>query len=173
MANKTTEFGFSYEYGIDVFIPPAGGTGEGAWQPIRFPTGINPTVEPVTADAATYDDLGAPNEIVISESWNASFNVQVHRLADGGYLPEVEALIALTTPDAVGNKAVGTFRWYDKPAEGTPNPTDAFEGDATVAVNRAETGNQGIGSWAVTLTGVGRRRQIENPFKGWDAPEAP
>lgn len=164
----TTEYGYSYEYGLDILIPPTSGDGAGTYQAFRYPTGINPTVEPVTVDAATYDDLGAPNQAKTSESWSATFNVQQHRLSDGKYLPEIEALLALTKPDANGKKAIGTFRWYDKPAEGTPNSADAYEGDATVTINRAETGNSGVGEWAVTLTGVGRRRQIVNPFAGWD-----
>lgn len=167
METPNTEIGFSYEYGLDILVPDSGGTGPGTFMPFRFPTGINPTVDAVTVDASTYDDLGAPNQAKTSESWSATFNVQQHRLADGSYLPEVEALMALTAPGANGRKAVGTFRWYDKPQEGSPNPNDAFEGDATVVLNRAETGNSGVGSWAVTLTGVGRRRRIENPFTGW------
>lgn len=81
-------------------------------------------------------------------------------------MPEVEALLALAAPDAVGSRATGSFRWYDKPAEGEPNADDAFEGDATVQINRGETGNDGIGGWSVTLTGRGRRRAIENPLLG-------
>lgn len=157
-----TEFGFSYEYGLDIYDA----TSE-AWLPFRFPTGINPQVTPVTTDAATYDDLGSPNEAKLSESWTADATVQQHRLADGSYLPEVEVLLALTKPDAVGNAAVGRFRWYDKPAAGPANPDDAYEGLATVTVNRGNTDNQGVGSWTVTLTGKGRRIQIENPWEGW------
>ncbi|MDO5500423.1 MAG: hypothetical protein Q4F67_12175 [Propionibacteriaceae bacterium] len=162
MSTPTTEFGFSYEYGLDIFK-------NGQWLPFRFPTGINPTVSPVTEDAATYDDLGAPNAIKTSESWSADFQVQQHRLADGSYLPEIEALLELTKPDANGNAAIGRFRWYDKPANGTPNAEDAYEGRATVTVNRANTGNSGIGAWSVSLTGNGRRIQIANPWQGWDA----
>lgn len=159
-----TELGFSYEYGLDIW----NGT---AWLPFRFPTGINPQVSPVTADGATYDDLGSPNEKKLSESWTADFTVQQHRLSTGAYLPEVEALLALTKPDAVGNAAVGRFRWYDKPASGEPNPNDAYEGYATVTVNRGATGNNDIGSWSISLAGKGRRVQIENPWAGWDPEE--
>jgi hypothetical protein len=164
----TTEYGFGYEYGIDVWDPVTSG-----WLPFRFPTGINPQATPVTADGATYDDLGSPNEAKLSESWSLDFNVQQHRLADGSYLPEVQRLIDLTKPTATGNAAVGRFRWYDKPAAGLPNPNDAFEGDATVTMNRGNTDNQGIGSWAVSLAGKGRRRQIENPWTGWDTEQLP
>lgn len=163
MAEQASDFGFSYEYGLDV-LDEDGTT----WLPFRVPTGISPDRDAVTAEAGTYDDLGSPNQAVLSESWTMTFNVQQHRYADGKYFEEVERLLALTQPDAVGEDAVGTFRWYDKPAEGTPNPGDAFEGEATVKMTRAQTDNAGIGGWSVTLTGVGRRRQITNPWTGWD-----
>ena len=158
-----TEFGFSYEYGIDIYDPA-----EKEWIPFRFPTGLQPTVDPVTAEAGTYDDLGAPNEAKLSESWGFSFTVQQHRTSDGTYLPEVELLKSYTEPDANGKAAEGKFRWYDKPSEGTPNSGDAYEGLATVKMDRGATDNQGIGSWNVTLTGVGRRTKITNPWTGWD-----
>jgi hypothetical protein len=167
MAIEETEYSYSYEYGMDILIPPTSGTGPGQFQPFRFPTGLTVTVDPVTKDAATYDDLGAPHEVKLSESWTGSGSLQGHRLSDGKYLPEVEALLALTKPNAVGKTAIGTFRWYDKPQDGTPNPSDAYEGDATVKMTRGETGNDGIASWNFELKGVGRRRQIENPFTGW------
>lgn len=157
MSTPLTEFGFSYEYGVDIR------TGADTWQPIRFISAVDPQVSPITQDAATYDDLGSPNSVKLSESWTLGFNIQQHRTADGSFLPEVEALLALTKPNAVGRLATGTFRWYDKPATGDPHPTEAYEGDGTVSVSRAQTGNDQIGAWAVTITGQGRRRQIANP----------
>lgn len=161
--SQVTELGFSYEYGLDIYDGA-----ESKWLPFRFPTGISVSVDAVTADATTYDDKGSPNQRKLSESWTANFNVQQHRLASGSYLPEVELLKSFTEPDVNGNAAVAKFRWYDKPADGTANADDAYEGEATVQFNRGETGNDGIGSWAVTLTGVGRRKQIANPWQGWD-----
>lgn len=160
MSTPTTEFGFSYEYAVDVK------TGADTFQKIRFISAVDPQVSPVTQDAATYDDLGAPNSVKTSESWTLGFTVQQHRLSDGKHLPEMEAILALTEPDAVGNAATGTFRWYDNPASGTPNADEAFEGDGTVQVTRGQTGNDGIGQWNVTVTGQGRRRKITNPATG-------
>jgi len=161
--SETTEFGFSYEYGVDINL----GTVETPnWQPIRFISAVDPQVTPVTQDAATYDDLGAPNQVKLSESWTASFTVQQQRLANGSFLPEVEKLRALAGPTAVGQGATGHFRWYDKPAQGAPNPTEAYEGEASVQFNRQNTGNDQIGGWSVTLTGRGKRREIENPYEG-------
>lgn len=162
-----TEFGFSYEYGLDIYDPVAQ-----EWLPFRFPTGLQFPAEPVTKSAATYDDLGSPNEIKLSESWTGQARIQQHRLTSGAYLPEVELLKSYTEPDVVGNAAVAKLRWYDKPAEGAPNPDDAYEGQATVSFNRANTDNEDLGAWDVTFTGVGRRTRIANPFKGWgDVPE--
>jgi hypothetical protein len=157
MSTPVTEFGFSYEYGVDIK------TGTDAWAPIRFISAVDPQVTPITQDAATYDDKGAPNAVKSSESWTLGFTIQQHRLASGEYLPEVEALLALTKPDAVGQLATGTFRWYDKPASGTPHPDEAYEGDGTVTMARQQTGNDQIGGWTVTITGQGRRREIDNP----------
>lgn len=155
-----TEFGFSYEYAVDINL----GTAEAPdWQPIRFISAVDPQVTSLTQDAATYDDNGAPHPVKYSESWTLGFTVQQHRQADGSFLPEVEGLLDLTRPDAVGNAAVGHFRWYDDPVEGTPNEDEAYEGYGTVQANRQQTGNDQIGGWTVTITGQGRRTQIANP----------
>lgn len=159
--SESTEFGFSYEYGIDI---NTGTTAAPVWTPIRFPSAIDPQSTPITQDAATYDDLGSPNAVKLSESWTAGFTIQQHRLGTGKYLPEVEKLLELGGPDAVGNSATGEFRWYDKPANGVPNPDEAYQGRATVQINRQNTGNDQIGGWTVTLTGQGRRTQIANPY---------
>lgn len=157
---EDSQYGFSYEYGVDIEIA-------GAWQAIRRITGVDPQVTPVTVEAATYDDLGSPNSPKIGENWTLGFQVQQQRLASGSFTEEVEALLALAEPDAVGELAFGRFRWYDKPADGTPNPDHAFEGEGTVQITRAQTGNAEIGSWTVSITGRGRRKKIANPFTGW------
>lgn len=159
----TTEFGFSYEYAVDINL----GTAESPnWQQIRFISAVDPQVTPVTQDAATYDDLGSPNAVKLSESWTLGFSVQVQRQSSGGFLPEVEKLLALAGPDSVGNQATGHFRWYDDPATGIPSDNDAFEGRGTVQVSRGQTGNDQIGAWSVTITGQGRRTSITNPLNG-------
>lgn len=157
-----TEYGFSYEYAVDINL----GTLETPdWQQIRFISAVDPQVTPVTQDAATYEDKGSPNQVKLSESWTLGFTVQVHRI-EGGFLPEVEKLLQLNGPDAVGNAATGHFRWYDNPAGAgaAPSDNDAFEGYGTVQVNRGQTGNDQIGVWQVTVTGQGRRIKITNPL---------
>lgn len=160
--------GKSYEYGIDVNL---GTYGAPSWQPIRRMSGYQPTDSPTTQDAQTYDDLGAPNSDVTGWGFGHSFNVQVNRsLTTGLYLPEVEALLARTKPSAVAELATIDYRWYHKPAVGTPNPNDAGRGLATVAKTRQNVGPGGeIESLGFTLTGKGSYEEIANPFTGWAA----
>lgn len=160
--SETTELGFSYEYSVDI---NTGTASVPVWQNIRFISAVDPQSSPVTQDAATYDDDGAPNLSKTSESWTLGFSIQMHRLVSGMYLPEVEALLAYTLPTAVGNGAIAHLRWYDDPAglDVEPNPNDAFEGVGTVAMVRNQTGNDGIAGWNVTVTGQGRRTKIDNP----------
>jgi hypothetical protein len=159
--------GKSFEYGIDVNL---GTSAVPSWQPVRRISGFNPTPTPTTQDAQTYDDLGAQNNDVTGWSFGLAFNVQVNRsLTTGLYLPEVEAILARTKPSAKGELAVLEVRWYHKPELGTPNPTDAGRGLATVAVTRQNTGPNGeIEVLSVTLTGKGPYDEIANPFTGWD-----
>lgn len=164
--------GFSYEYGIDIdlnYDATAATPTVPDWQPIRRASAIAPTAPPITATAQTYDDLGAPNDQKTSESWALPFTVQVNRLPSGLYAPEIEALKSYTEPDKVGSAAIAHVRWYDKPASGSPNPDDAYEGFCSVSIERGATGNADTGSWTITLTGQGRRIQITNPFTGWAA----
>lgn len=158
--SETTELGFSYEYALDVNL----GTPEAPnWQPIRFVSALDPQVSSVTQDGATYDDNGAPHPVKTSESWTVGGTVQLHRKTDGTYLPEVEKLLDLAGPEAVGNSAAGHFRWYDDPTGWEPNPDEAYEGRGTVAVTRQNTGNDQIAGLTFTITGQGRRTRISNP----------
>lgn len=158
--------GKSFEYGVDVnlntFISPF-------WQPIRRMFAFADTATPTTQDAQTYDDLGAPNNDVTGWGFGHSFNVQVNRILSSGlYLPEVEALLARTRPSAVAELATIDYRWYHKPAVGTPNPNDAGRGLATVTKTRQNTGPGGeIEVFGFTLAGKGAYEEIENPFSGW------
>lgn len=163
-STPATELGFSYEYGVDVYIPTGVLATEGKWQPVRFASAINPTVATKEVDAATYDDHGTDHPTKTGETPQLDFYVQMHRLADGKFLPEVEALLAATRPDALGNKASIKVRYYDKPVTGTPNPDEAYELTATVSsFARAQTGNSDIAGWNFQLKGQGPRRKIANP----------
>lgn len=155
-----TRIGFSYEYGLDINTGTAKAP---TWQPVRFAKVIAPTTSPKTVDGATYDDLGADHPITTGESWELQATIQQHRMADGKYLPEIEALKAATEPDATGAAASVHVRWYDKPATGKPNPNDAYEGHGTVSMQRATTGVNEEGGWSFTITGQGPRKKITNP----------
>lgn len=163
MSTPTTEYGFSYEYAVDIDTDTTGTTP--AFQQVRYISNVNPQRTSVTQSGQTYEDLGAPNDVVVSESWTLSFDVQQHRDATtGAYLPEVAALMTAAEPDATGTKALLPVRWYDNPASGTPNPDDAWQGNGTVTINRGATGADGaIGVWNVTVAGKGRRTKITNP----------
>ena len=153
---EPTQYGFSYEYGVDIW-------NGGEWQPIRFISSVNPTVSPKEVDAATYDDNGADHPVRVGETPSLSFYVQMHRMASGKFLPEVEALLAATRPDAVGSLGAVHVRYYDKPVKGKPNPDEAYELIATVSAERASTANSELGGWNFTLNGQGSRIKITNP----------
>lgn len=160
---EATQYGFSYEYGVDIQI-------ENRWQPIRFISSVNPTVSPKEVDAATYDDNGADHPVRVGETPSLSFYVQMHRLTDGQFLPEVEALLAATRPNAVGSLGVVKVRYYDKPVKGKPNSKEAYELTATVSVERAATGNAELSGWNFTLNGQGARKTIVNPATTYPLP---
>ena len=155
---ERTQYGFSYEYGVDIKISDE-------WKSIRFVSSVNPTVSPKEVDAATYDDKGADHPVRVGETPSLSFYVQMHRLGSGKFLPEVEALLAATRPDAVGSLGVVKVRYYDKPVNSLPNPDEAYELTATVSAERAATGNAELGGWNFTLNGQGARVKIPNPAK--------
>ena len=156
-----TEYGFSYEYGLDVMLD-----GE-EWQTVRFLSDFDPQVTSITQPGQTYDDKGAPHDIKTSESWVLTGNIQQHHLPTGELLPEMQELKALTEPTARGNAANGTFRWYDNPATRAANPDEAYQGRGTVQLTRAATGADGaIGGWNFTVTGQGPRTKIAHPVDG-------
>lgn len=158
---EATQYGFSYEYGVDIYDYHTN-----KWQPIRFISSVNPTVSPKEVDAATYDDNGADHPVRVGETPSLSFYVQMHRLNNGNFLPEVEALLEATRPDAVGSLGTVKVRYYDKPVKGAPNPYEAYELTATVSAERAATGNAELGGWNFTLNGQGQRKKITNPAPG-------
>lgn len=163
-----TTLGHSYEYGLDVNL---GTTESPVWQPVRRISDFQPTPTSRTQSAATYDDFGADNADVVGWNTNLTFTVQGNRsTATGLYLPELEAILARTRPEAKGEAAVIEARWYHKPESGAANPNDAGQGFFTVSAPRANTGADGaVEVRTVTFTGKGSARSIANPFTGWAA----
>jgi hypothetical protein len=158
-----TVLGKSYEYGCDVNL---GTYANPLWQAIRRMSGWQPSYPPTTTDVASYDDLGSPNEDVTGRGFASSFTVQGNRNVNTGlYLPELEAIVAASKGKLEG--AVLDVRWYHKPENGTPNPTDAGRSLVTVEVTRSNTDNSGIEVKSVTFTGKGEFEPIVNPFPGW------
>lgn len=153
-----TELGLSYELDIDINLAGVGALPVN-WQQIRFTSAIAPVHSPVMADAATYDDEGAQNQVKIGETGSVSFTVQNNRNPDGTYLPEVQALINAAKPGTRGNQAAVEVRYYD--SEGADY---AFQGIFSVDVARQTTGNAEIGGWTVTLTSRGPIKVIANPY---------
>lgn len=155
---EPTQYGFSYEYGVDIYNKE-----RNEWIPIRFISSVNPTVSPKEVDAATYDDNGADHPVRVGETPSLSFYVQMHRMASGKFLPEVEILLSATAPNAVGSLGVVKVRYYDKPVNGKPNARESYELTATVSAERAATGNAELGGWNFTLNGQGPRVRVTNP----------
>lgn len=164
-----TTLGKSFEYGLDIDTAYPGTTP--AWQPMRRIADLNPAPTPKTQDAQTYDDFGADNASKVGESWSLSHSILGNRSkTTGKFMPEIEALIRTTRPDSKDEDAVVHIRYYHKPESGTPDPDDAYEGWATVAVSRANTGADGaVERLTITYTGKGPRKAIVNPFTGWEA----
>lgn len=160
--------GRSYEYGVRV---NTGTTAAPVFTDVRRLSDYSQTPTPKTTEAQTYDDFGADNSEVTGWGHGLAFSVLGNRsTATGLYLPEVEALLARTKPSAKGEAAKVEVQWFHKPENGTPNPTDAGQGFATVAFSRANTGADGsVEKLNFTLTGVGPAQEIANPFAGWAA----
>ncbi|MDD7963308.1 phage tail tube protein [Microbacterium thalli] len=164
-----TTLGKASDYGIDVNL---GTRAAPNYQSIRRMSGYAPTFPASTADVASYDNQGDPDEDVDGRGFAASFTVQGNRsVSTGLYLPELEALIAASR--AKGEAAVLDVRFYHKPAVGAPNPNDAGRADVTVEITRGNTGNTGIESFSVSITGKGGFEPITNPWTGWATNPAP
>lgn len=162
MADTATDYTFSYEYGIDVNT----GTKETpTWQTCRRVNDLAPTITPKSIDVATYDDEGADHPLIIGKSWSVSFSLLKLQGDDGLYQPEFKYLYDLATlKEKIGTAGQAEIRWYNKPAEGTPNPTDAFQGTGTVSVARANTGASDSDKYTFTITGQSAAEQIANPL---------
>ena len=155
-----TDLGLSYELDLDINLAGAGVRPEN-FQQVRFTSAIAPGNPPTMADAQTYDDEGAQNQVKIGEAGSLSFTVQHNRLPDGSFLPEMQAFLNAAKPGTRGNAAAVEVRVYD-----SKGADYAFQGIYSVDVTRAETGNAAIGSWAITLTAKGPVQVIENPATG-------
>lgn len=156
----------SYEFGVDVNV---GSSGTPSWQPTRRIFNVQPTMTPITQDAQTYDDEGAPNADVSAWSWVLAYSVYVNRDSATGVLPPELAALQARYGDAIAENAVIGVRWYDKPSDGrAPDADQAWQGVGTVAIVRGNIDPTGANErWDVTITGKGKAVRITNPFDGW------
>lgn len=166
--------GKSFEYGFDVYDGSASAglaasPTDPLWLPVRRALNVVPALTPVTQDAQSYDDKGAPNADVSAWSWTLAAAAYVNRSATTGE-PVAELKVLQTrVGDTKGEDAKVAVRFYHKPSDGsTPDPNESFIGVATVAYTRNNAGPEGTNEqWGLTLTGVGFATRIANPFTGW------
>lgn len=159
-----TSLAQSFEWGLDINL---GTPGAPSWQPVRRMSAWAPTYTPTEIDAATYDDLGSENMEATGLTFGAALTVQGNQSETTGlYLPELESILAAAR--SFGAARQREFRWYNKPAAGTPNPNGAGKALCNVTATRQNTGNAEIETYSVTLAGKGPFTPIANPFAGWD-----
>ena len=154
------DLGFSYELQIDIDQDAAleVPTGVPDWVQLAFITNVQPGNDKHVADAATYKDRGAARQAITGESWQLAFDHQVQRQANGEYIPTLQTLVNASKFGRRNKRAQVHVRWYD-----TEGADYAFEGDAYVAMQRANTGNNDPAALSFTLTGVGNLTEIDNP----------
>lgn len=167
MTEVVTDLGLSFELDLDINLAGPG-VAPPTWQQVRFATAIAPTNPPVLIDAATYTDKGAENQARVGETGGVGFTVQVRRLPDGTFLPEVQALLNAAKPGVRGNAATVEVRYYD-----SLGADYAMQGIYSVQIERGATGNVEAASYAVTLTAKGRVQPIANPATGDPATAKP
>lgn len=167
--------GKSYEYGFDLYNGPAA-TGLTAlitdplWLPVRRALNVQAPMTPITQDAQSYDDKGAPNAEVSAWSWVLTAAAFSNRSSTTGLLVPELRVLQERYGDTTNESAKVAARWYHKPADGSePDPNEAFIGVATVALTRNNAGADGANEQlGITLTGVGYATRLpSNPFTGW------
>lgn len=154
------DLGFSYELQIDIDedFSLAVPTGTPDWTQLAFITNVQPGNDKNFADAATYKDRGAARQAITGESWQLTFDHQVQRLATGEYIPTLQMLVDAAKFGRRNKRAQVHVRFYD-----TEGADYAFDGNAYVAMSRANTGNNDIAALSFTLTGTGALTAIDNP----------
>ncbi|MFC7430980.1 MULTISPECIES: hypothetical protein [unclassified Agrococcus] len=170
-----TTLGKSHEYGVNVDVSIDGAT-EPTWQPARRIDNLAPTWTPTTQDIASYDDGGSPNQSVVAWALGLAYQQYGYRSeTTGKFLPEIDALIRRSLPDALDGKANVGLQFYHKPDTGIPDPDFGFEAQFRVTWSRVNTASDGnVEKFAYTCESQGPVRQIPNPFTGWETePETP
>lgn len=155
---NTENRGRSYEWGLDVKIGD-----EFATSPLV--KGLTPSFTPKEIDGATYADQGDDHPIKIGETGQltATIPAVVDYDEAGHFQPDLQAFLDAAAPDATVEERTVTLRYYHDPKDATPNPKLAFEFDAAITAERAQTGTAEQDEWNITAKALGPRRRIPNP----------
>lgn len=147
----------SYEYIVDVAVPVVS-PAEPSYVNIPDITAFNPQFPAQLQDITTYANKGQSAQTKVGSAPTASFNILKIRDNTGEF--QAEWLILKAASDKTGADNLVTLRWYD-----ALGASDAYEGLFLVSRDaRPETGPQGPGWDAFTLTAAGPVLPITNPI---------
>ncbi|MEW1706988.1 hypothetical protein AB0230_07075 [Microbacterium sp. NPDC089190] len=149
----------SYEYILDIAKKPVGAAAP-TYVNVPDITALNPQFPAQLQAITTYAHKGKERQTKISSNATLGFNILKVRDNVGEFQPEW--LILKEASDADGSDNEILVRWYD-----ALGASDAYEGTFLVQRDgRPETGSQGPGWDAFTLTGAGNVKPIANPIAG-------
>lgn len=146
----------SYEYIFDIAQKPTGNA-QPSWVNVPDITALNPQFPAQLQAITTYAHKGQERQSKIGSGFSLGFNILKIRDNTGEFQPEW--LLLKNAADGVGTSNELLFRYYD-----ALGASDAYQGTALVQRDgRPETGAQGPGWDAFTLTGAGDVLPIANP----------
>lgn len=146
----------SYEYIVDVATVPVS-PALPTYVNIPDINNVNPQAPAQLQDITTYANKGQQAQAKVGSSPSVGFNILKIRDEQGEFQPEW--LILKNASDKTGKENLVMLRWYD-----ALGASDAYEGLFLVTRDaRPESGAQGPGWDAFTLTGAGVVAPISNP----------
>ena len=151
----------SYEWIMEVGLPPANPGDPIDWQLVPDITALQPNATPTTAEGGTYANKGQQSQDTVGEGFNLGVNVKVVTDDAGEVIPGLNLLIeaanAMLDQDRAGERVVAIRYYHYKIAN------LAYEFTAEVNWTRANTGNTDNEFMSFTLTSKGDRKPITNP----------
>lgn len=153
--------GQSYEYHLDVAVPPVSPATEPTW--LRGPdiTGLQPSPSLKTADGTTYANRGQDDVSTVGETFTAAFDAKAVKNAEGKVQPFIALLLSAAQAHLEGGdptKKIVMVRVYHEWIEEL-----SWELTAEVSFQRKNTGNADIEFFSFTLTSKGDRKVVPNP----------
>lgn len=149
----------SYEYIFDIAKKPVG-AGAPVWVNVPDITALNPQFPAQLQAITTYAHKGKERQTKIGSGFTLGFNILKVRDNTGEFQPEW--LILKEAADGEGSDNEILMRFYD-----ALGASDSYQGTTLVQRDgRPETGAQGPGWDAFTLTGAGNVKPIANPLAG-------